>query len=129
MSDPRANPLAGNPLTTRDDVARAVIDLYEPLIPHTSESGARVRLGSFAAGFEQASAELEGFARPLYGAIPLTVGGGDFPYWDRFVDGLLGQRRAGESQNRRTCEQHPESPHHTSLQLVFPIGHYHDAYW
>ena len=24
MSDPRANPLAGNPLTTRDDVARAV---------------------------------------------------------------------------------------------------------
>lgn len=88
MSDPRANPLAGNPLTTRDDVARAVVDLYEPLIPHTSASGARVRLGSFAAGFEQASAELEGFARPLYGAIPMTVGGDVFPYWDRIADGL-----------------------------------------
>ncbi len=86
--DPRANPLALGPLQTRDDVARAVIDLYEPLLPHVSPGGARVRLGSFASVFEQSTAELEGFARPLYGIVPLTVGGYDFAHWDRFGSGL-----------------------------------------
>lgn len=88
MTDPRANPIAGNPCATRADIQRAVLDLHEPLLPHTSDGGARVRLGSFGAGFERSSAELEGFARPLYGAVPLTVGGGGFPHWDRVVDGL-----------------------------------------
>ncbi len=84
----RANPLALGPLQTRDDVARAVVDLYEPLLRHTSPGGARVRLGSFASVFEQSTAELEGFARPLYGIVPLTLGGHDFAHWDRIVDGL-----------------------------------------
>ena len=84
----RANPLALGPLLTRDDVARAVVDLYEPLRPYVSPGGARVRLGSFASVFEQSTAELEGFARPLYGIVPLTVGGYDFAHWDRVVDGL-----------------------------------------
>ena len=88
MTDPRANPLAGNPFTSRSDAQRAVLDLYEPLLPHTSEHGARVRLGSFAAAFEQTSAEFEGFARPLYGIVPLVVGGGSFAHWDRIASGL-----------------------------------------
>jgi hypothetical protein len=84
----RANPLAGNPFASRDDVARAVVDLYEPVLPYTSAGGARVRLGSFAPVFQHSTAELEGFARPLYGIVPLTVGGGEFPYWDRITSGL-----------------------------------------
>ena len=84
----RANPLALGPLQTRDDVARAVIDLYEPLLPHISANGARVRLGSFASVFEQSTAELEGFARPLYGIVPLVVGGYEFAWWERFQSGL-----------------------------------------
>ena len=86
--DPRANPLARGPLQTRDDVARAVVDLYEPLLDHVSAGGARVRLGSFASVFEQSTAELEGFARPLYGIVPLTVGGYEFAHWERFAAGL-----------------------------------------
>ncbi len=86
--DPRANPLARGPLQTRDDIARAVVDLYEPLLDHVSVGGARVRLGSFASVFEESTAELEGFARPLYGIVPLTVGGYDFAHWDRFAAGL-----------------------------------------
>jgi hypothetical protein len=84
----RANPLAGGPLVTRADVARAVLDLYEPLVPYISEHGARVRLGSYAAVFEERVAELEGFARPLYGIVPLTLGGFEFAHWERIVDGL-----------------------------------------
>lgn len=84
----RANPLAGNPLTSRDHVGAAVRALYEPLAPHVSPGGARVRLGSFAAVFEEPTAELEGFARPLYGIVPLTIGGGQFAHWERFAVGL-----------------------------------------
>ena len=88
QTDPRANPLARGPLQTRDDVARAVVDLYEPLLGHVSAGGARVRLGSFASVFEESTAELEGFARPLYGIVPLTVGGYEFAHWERFAAGL-----------------------------------------
>lgn len=87
-SDPRANPLAGNPLATRADVQRAARHLYEPLRAHTSTGGARVRLGSFGAVFDDAAAELEGFARPLWGLVPLAVGGGQFEHWERFAAGL-----------------------------------------
>jgi hypothetical protein len=69
-------------------VARAVVDLYEPLLGHVSAGGARVRLGSFASVFEESTAELEGFARPLYGIVPLTVGGYEFAHWERFAAGL-----------------------------------------
>jgi hypothetical protein len=84
----RANPLAAGPLQTRDDLARAVADVYEPLVPYVSDGGARVRLGSYAAVFEESTAELEGFARPLYGIVPLTVGGYEFAGWDRIGAGL-----------------------------------------
>ncbi len=86
--DPRANPLARGPLVTREDLQRAVRDLYEPLRRYSSPGGARIRLGSFGSVFEERVAELEGFARPLYGIVPLTVGGGKFDGWDRFVAGL-----------------------------------------
>jgi len=84
----RANPLADNPLTTRADHQQAVRDLYEPLVPYRSPSGARVRLGSFGSVFEDRVRELEGFARPLYGIVPLTIGGGEFAHWDAFAGGL-----------------------------------------
>lgn len=85
---PRANPLARGPLITRADVQRAVVDLHQPLLAHTSDGGANVRLGSFSAVFPDRVAELEGFARPLYGIVPLTVGGGSFAHWDLVAAGL-----------------------------------------
>ncbi len=88
MTDPRANPLADGSLLTRADVQRAVRQLYEPLLPYTSSSGALVRLGSFGSVFPERVAELEGYARPLYGIVPLTVGGGRFDHWDLVASGL-----------------------------------------
>jgi hypothetical protein len=84
----RANPLVGNALRTRDDIQRAVLDLYRPLGPYTSPGGARVALGSQGAVFAARVAELEGFARPLYGLVPLAVGGGDTSAWERIAEGL-----------------------------------------
>lgn len=84
----RANPLHGNPLLSRDDLASAVTDLFKPLLPYFSEGGARVRLSATGAHFDWAAADLEGFARPLWGIVPLAAGGYDFPYWDLYRRGL-----------------------------------------
>jgi hypothetical protein len=83
-----ANPLAGNPLQTRDDMNRALRDLFEPLLPYFSEGNARVRLDGAAAHFDRVAADLEGFARPLWGLAPLGAGNGDFRHWQRYAEGL-----------------------------------------
>jgi len=83
-----ANPLHGKALVSRDDLARAVMALFAPLLPYFSEGGARVRLGATAAHFDRAAADLEGFARPLWGIVPLAAGGYDFPHWDLYRRGL-----------------------------------------
>lgn len=84
----KANPLFNNPLRGRDDLAKAVIDLFEPLLPFFSPGGARVRLSATGAIFDFPAAELEGFARPLWGIVPLAAGGYEFPYWDLYRRGL-----------------------------------------
>lgn len=86
--DAWANPLAGNPLVTKADVQRAVVDLVEPVASHLSPGGARARLGTFGAHFAPRVAELEGYARPLWGIVPLVAGGGAFDHWHRWVAGL-----------------------------------------
>src|SRR5207237_9699803 len=69
------NPLADNELRTRSDVQAAVRALAAPLKPYFSPGGARVRIGSTAAHFDQHAAELEGFARPVWGLVTLSAGG------------------------------------------------------
>ncbi|MBA1157584.1 DUF2264 domain-containing protein [Microvirga mediterraneensis] len=83
-----ANPLTGNPLRTRADVEKALLDLFAPLLPAFSEGSARVSLSATAAHFDQAAADLEGFARPLWGLAPYAAGGGDFAHWPLYAKGL-----------------------------------------
>lgn len=83
-----ANPLYGNPLKTRADVEKGLRDLFNPLLPYFSEGSARVRLNGGAAHFDRAAADLEGFARPLWGLTPLAAGGGEFDHWELYRRGL-----------------------------------------
>ncbi len=78
----------GNPLRSRADVEAALRASFAPLLPFFSEGGARVRLNGAAAHFDRAAADLEGFARPLWGLVPLAAGGGQFEYWDLYRRGL-----------------------------------------
>jgi hypothetical protein len=82
------NPFADNPLLTRADLQKAVRDLFQPLKPHFSSGAARVRLGFTGAHYDDHAAELEGFARPLWGLVPLSAGGGDFSEWELYRRGL-----------------------------------------
>jgi hypothetical protein len=93
-----ANPLAGNPLKTREDMSRGLHDLFDPLLAYFSEGNARVRLDGAGAHFDRAAADLEGFARPLWGLAPLGAGKGDFAHWQKYADGLA----------NGTDPQHPE---------------------
>ena len=83
-----SNPLAGNPLDDRADVERALRALFQPLLPYFSEGRARVRLSAGAAHFDRAAADLEGFARPLWGLAPLAAGGAEFAHWGVYREGL-----------------------------------------
>ncbi|MDX1650036.1 MAG: DUF2264 domain-containing protein, partial [Myxococcota bacterium] len=87
MSEP-FNPLAGNPLRTRADVVRALHALVDPLLPSFSPGAARVRLGHAGVIFPDAAEELEGFARPLWGLVPLAVAGVALPHAARYRRGL-----------------------------------------
>ncbi|WP_137290727.1 DUF2264 domain-containing protein [Natronorubrum halophilum] len=82
------NPLKENPLRSRSDFERAVEQLYEPLVPHFSDGKARVRPTATGARFPPVSAELEGFARPLWGIVPLSVHS-DFDHWSILRTGLV----------------------------------------
>ena len=111
------NPLSGNPLRTRAEWQSAVRALFAPLLPQFSAGGARLRLGFYGQGWRarfletkrcglswahrlpfgpakkvanayDRAAELESFARPLWGLVPLAAGGGDFADWDLYRRGL-----------------------------------------
>lgn len=82
------NPFADNPLRTRADLQAAVRALFAPLRPRFSPGAARVRLGATGAHYDDHAAELEGFARPLWGLAPLAAGGGAFDGWELYRRGL-----------------------------------------
>src|ERR1700690_48541 len=112
---PSFNPMAGNPLMTRTDVVRAIKDLYLPLTPYYSEGSARVRLDMAAATFDRAAADLEGFARPLWGLAPLAAGGGaDFVNWDIFRLGLAN----GTNPEHPEFWGHPEDRDQRLVELA-----------
>lgn len=82
------NPWAGNPFESRQDVAKAFEDLFEPLVPAFSKGAARVRVEQSAAFCDVDSADLEGFSRPIWGLVPFVAGGGEFKHWDLIHNGL-----------------------------------------
>ncbi|ESP87041.1 DUF2264 domain-containing protein [Candidatus Halobonum tyrrellensis] len=81
------NPVESS-LRTRSEVERAVVELVEPLLAHVSPGGARVRPTATGAHFPDVAAELEGFARPLWGVVPLGVHA-DFGHWETVRAGLV----------------------------------------
>ncbi|EAU82182.2 hypothetical protein CC1G_11372 [Coprinopsis cinerea okayama7 len=81
-------PFSSNPLETRDDLARFLKDLLDPLAAHTSPGGARIQLGYTGTHYDDVAAQLEGFSRPIWGLAALLAGGGDYEGTSRWVNGF-----------------------------------------
>lgn len=85
----RALPIHSNPLAERADVEMAVRQLCQPLLDYYSEGKARLKLGHTRPAYPDAVAELEGFSRVLWGLVPFTAGGGQFPeMWEAVLEGI-----------------------------------------
>lgn len=64
-----------NPFRTRYDVITAIYALLDPLKNHASKGGARIRLPvTTGTHFDEAAAQLEGYARPLWAVGALLAG-------------------------------------------------------
>ncbi|KAF2014364.1 hypothetical protein BU24DRAFT_463160 [Aaosphaeria arxii CBS 175.79] len=64
---PALNGFSDNEFRTRTDVLRAALALLKPLEQYKSQDRARIRIATATgAGFSETSAQLEGFARPLW---------------------------------------------------------------
>jgi hypothetical protein len=83
------HPFCTNPLRSRQDVVDAVASLLDPLEAGTSPLSALIRIGFTGTRFDEIAAQVEGFARPLWGLAPLLSGGSKYEGTGRFVQGLV----------------------------------------
>ncbi|MFJ9634823.1 DUF2264 domain-containing protein [Streptomyces sp. NPDC101175] len=72
----------------RTELTCSVRDLTAPLTSRFSAGRARVRLGVNTAIHDDTAAELEAFARPLWGLAPLAAGEQAVPHAELWVEGL-----------------------------------------
>ena len=60
--------------TYKNKTQDILLRILKPLIPFYSESGGRLRIGDTRTHYELSSQEMEAFARPLWGLVPLLAG-------------------------------------------------------
>ena len=75
-------------LTSRADFQRACKSLLDPLVPFFSPLSSRVRVGATGTRFDESAAQIEGFARPLWGLAALLAGGGELDAASYWIEGL-----------------------------------------
>ncbi|SFF17403.1 hypothetical protein SAMN05216251_109105 [Actinacidiphila alni] len=88
----------------RGELQAYVRELVEPLVGCASPGGARIRPGVSVAHYPDTAADLEGYARPLWGLAPLAAGGGDFGHWDLWARGLAAGTDPGHPEYWGTAD-------------------------
>lgn len=87
MSSPHFTSLNSS-LQSRDEFRQACISLLDALEPHFSAGRTRVKLGNTATRYDETGAQIEGYARPLWGLAPLLAGGAEYEGAALFLEGL-----------------------------------------
>jgi hypothetical protein len=78
-----------NPLKTRDDMAKALKQICDPLKPYYSNGFARLHLGNTSAAYSDSISEMEGFSRLLWGLAPFFAGEDEkYDLWDKHLQGI-----------------------------------------
>ena len=65
--------ITSNPIRNRSDLITLLHSIFQALQAGQSPGGARIHLGSTGTSFDPVAAELEGFARALWGLAPLMA--------------------------------------------------------
>lgn len=99
-----SSPLSLDPLLTRRDLAHAATLLLDSLALFTSPGGARIKLGNTGTHYDEVAAQLEGFSRPLWGLVPLLLGGGA----EGGAESYAGAHRWVQGLANGTDPSHPE---------------------
>ncbi len=74
---------------TKKDYQNKLFDILNPLLPHYSKSRARLILGYTGALYDNAIAEMESFARVLWGLAPYFAGNGQNETFEKiYLQGL-----------------------------------------
>lgn len=80
--------LSSNKLLTQRDLLQSLHSLLRPIDAHLSPGQARISIGSTASHFDEIAAQLEGFARRLWGAVPAGTLEDDGINWESYRTGL-----------------------------------------
>ncbi|CAK1354061.1 unnamed protein product [Cercospora beticola] len=78
-----------NAFKTREDVIEACKALLDPLEAGFSKERALVRVGGTGTKFDETAAQIEGFARPLWGLSSLLASGDPYPNHALWLQGLI----------------------------------------
>lgn len=81
--------LAENPLKTKADIAKALNEILRPLEKHFDSSVYGIKFDSSAAGYAEKTMEIEALLRPLWGIFPLLAGGGDYAFFDKYIEKIV----------------------------------------
>ncbi|HWT76063.1 MAG TPA: DUF2264 domain-containing protein [Mobilitalea sp.] len=77
-------------IKTREDFANVMLFILNPLKPYYSKGGAQLKIGYTGAHYEDESAWMEGFSRPLWGLTGFWAGGSsDEGFEEIYKKGLI----------------------------------------
>lgn len=77
-----------NPLSSREDVTRAVNDILRALDKQFPAGKAQFSLGNTCAHYSVDIACMEGLSRALWGLFPLLAGGAEVPFAEKYIQAI-----------------------------------------
>ncbi|KAK1138751.1 hypothetical protein N8T08_002016 [Aspergillus melleus] len=85
----RAHAFSQSPFRSRSDFQNACQAFLDPLTLHFTPGGSRVKIGTSTTRFDEGGAQIEGFARPLWGLAALLGGGYQYAEAARWREGFI----------------------------------------
>jgi hypothetical protein len=114
------HPFAKVDITDKASVQKLLEAVLDPLEPFFSPNKARVGCpGGTAVRFDDVAAQIEGFARPLWGLAFLLAGDGKYRGTDWWVDGF----RAGTDPKSPEYWGYPRDNDQRMVEMC-PLGRY-----
>lgn len=96
-------------LKTREDFAKLLLSILNPLKPYYSNGCSGVKIGYTSAHFDDKSAWLEGFSRPLWGLTAFWMGGSCDTEFERiYKNGLINGTDPTSSEYWGKCHNYDQ---------------------